>query len=73
MNYNRDKLEFELKYFIDDVLNLLGHKISDIRKQAIYCCVEIYVSIGKKFETYLNKLPKAQKNIIDLFIKKRIE
>ena len=64
-------LEKLLDYFIFEVFNLLKHQNSEIRKRAVYCCVEINVAIGKKFEPFLVKLTKAQQNLIKLFIKKR--
>ena len=65
------QLEQLLNYFISDVFNLLKHQNSEIRKRAVYCCVEISVVLGKKFEPFLMKIPKAQQNLIKLFIKKR--
>ena len=62
-----------LNLFISEVFNLLKHQNSEIRKRAVYCCVEIHFAIGKDFEPFLNKIPKNQQNLIKLFIKKRIE
>ena len=70
-NDNIIALEKLLDYFIFEVFNLLKHQNSEIRKRAVYCCVEISVVIGKKFEPFLLKIPKAQQNLIKLFIKKR--
>jgi hypothetical protein len=70
-NENIVQLEQLLNYFISDVFNLLKHQNSEIRKRAVYCCVEISVVLGKKFEPFLMKIPKAQQNLIKLFIKKR--
>ena len=60
-----------LDCFITEVFNLLKHQNSEIRKRAVYCCVEIHFAIGKEFETFLEKIPKNQQNLIKLFIKKR--
>ena len=56
---------------IDKIFNLLNHQNSEIRKRAVYCCVEIYLVIGKEFENYTNNIPKAQQNLVRLYIKKR--
>ena len=65
-------LENLLKCFINEVFNLLKHQNSEIRKRAVYCCVEINLIIGKEFENYLGKIPKNQQNLIKLYLKKRM-
>ena len=45
--------------------------MSEVRKYAIYCCVEIYMVLGHKFDIYLELLPKNQQNLINIFIKKK--
>ena len=62
-----------LDLFISEIFNLLKHQNSEIRKRAVYCCVEIHFAIGKDFEPFLNQIPKNQQNLIRLFIKKRAE
>ena len=71
MNDKSKNLEKQLPYFIEGVLNLLNHQSSDVRKYAVYCCVEIYMVLGHKFDVYLELLPKSQQNLINLFIKKK--
>ena len=71
MNDNSKNLEKQLPFFIDKVLDLLNHQMSDVRKYAVYCCVEIYMVLGHKFDIYLELLPKSQQNLINLFIKKK--
>ena len=73
-NSNNDNVPFVnlLDYFITEVFDLLKHQNSEIRKRAVYCCVEIHLLIGKEFEPFLNKIPSAQQNLIKLFIKKRM-
>ena len=71
MNNKSKNLESLLPLFIDGVLNLLNHPLSEIRKLAVYCCVEIYMVVGYKFDVYFEMLPKSQQNLINLFIKKR--
>ena len=68
---NSKNLEKQLPFFIDKVLDLLNHPMSDVRKYAVYCCVEIYMVLGPKFDIYLDLLPKSQQNLINLFIKKK--
>ena len=68
---NDIKLDNLLECFISEVFNLLKHQNSEIRKRAVYCCVEIHFSFGKDFEPFLMKIPKNQQNLIKLFIKKR--
>ena len=67
---NRD-IENYLEYFIEGVLKLLNHPMSEIRKIAVYCCVEIYLVVGNDFEKYMQDIPKSQQNLINLFVKKR--
>ena len=71
---NSEKMNFEtlLNCFINEVFNLLKHQNSEIRKRAVYCCVEINLAIGKEFENYLEKIPKTQQNLIRLYLKKRM-
>jgi hypothetical protein len=73
-NSNKDNVQFVnlFDYFINEVFDLLKHQNSEIRKRAVYCCVEIHLLIGKEFEPFLNKIPSAQQNLIKLFIKKRM-
>ena len=71
MNDKSKNLEKQLPYFIDGVLSLLNHQSSDVRKYAVYCCVEIYMILGYKFDKYLELLPKSQQNLINLFIKNK--
>ena len=71
-NSEGTNLENLLKCFINEVFNLLKHQNSEIRKRAVYCCVEINLVIGKEFENYLGKIPKNQQNLIKLYLKKRM-
>ena len=71
VNDKSKNLETQLQFFIEGVLNLLNHPSSDVRKYAVYCCVEIYMILGHKFDVYLELLPKSQQNLINLFIKKK--
>ena len=71
VNDKSKNLENQLPLFINGVLELLDHPMSDVRKYAIYCCVEIYMVLGHKFDNYLELLPKNQQNLINLFIKKK--
>ena len=71
VNDKSKNLEKQLPLFIKGIFNLLEHQSSDVRKYAIYCCVEIYMILGHKFDAYLELLPKSQQNIINLFIKKK--
>ena len=66
-----EEIENLLVLFIDNIFGLLNHQNSEIRKRAVYCCVEVYLIIGKRFDIYINKVPKTQQNLIRLFIKKR--
>ena len=71
INDKSKNLEKNLPYFIKDLLNMLNHPSSDVRKYAIYCCVELYMVLEHKFDPYLELLPKSQQNLINLFIKKK--
>ena len=71
VNSKNIEIEKLIKMLIKNIFNLLNHKNSEIRKRVVYCCVEIYMIIGKEFETYMNNIPKAQQNLIKFYIKKR--
>ena len=71
MNDKSKNLEKQLPFFIDGVLNLLNHPMNEVKKYAIYCCVEIYMVLGHKFDIYLELLPKSQQNLINIFIKQK--
>ena len=60
-----------LDFFIFDVFDLLKHQNNEIRKRALYCCLEIYTVVGKEFDPLVEKLPNAQQNLIRLYMKKR--
>ena len=68
-NENAQNLESKLPLFIQSIFNMLNHDMGEIRKYAVYCCVEIYKIIGNKFDIYLDLLPKNQQNLIINFIK----
>ena len=71
INEKSKNLEKQLPFFINGILNLLNHPSSDVRKYAVYCCVELYMVLEHKFDVYLEMLPKSQQNLINLFIKKK--
>ena len=71
VNDKSKNLEKQLPHFINGVLDLIDHPMSEVRKYAIYCCVEIYMVLGHKFDIYLELLPKNQQNLINIFIKKK--
>ena len=71
INDKSKNLEKQLPIFIKGIFNLLEHPSNDVRKYAIYCCVEIYIILEHKFDSYLELLPKNQQNLINLFIKKK--
>ena len=68
-NEKEENLESKLPIFIQSIFNMLNHDISEVRKYAVYCCLEIYKIIGDKFDIYLDLLPKNQQNLINNFIK----
>ena len=60
-----------LPYFIEEVISLINHQVKEVKEQAVYCCVEVIMVIGHKFDVYFDTLPKNQQNLINFFIKKR--
>ena len=60
-----------LPYFSENLLGLINHTSKEIKEEAVYCCVEIIMVVGYKFDKYLELLPKSQQNLINFFIKKR--
>ena len=71
--YDKNKnLERTMTYFIDGVLLLLDYQSSDIRKSAIYCCVEMYNILKDKFNIYYERMSKNTQNIINQLIKKKV-
>ena len=64
-------LEKILPYFAENLLGLINHTTKEIKEEAVYCCVEIIMVVGYKFDKYLELLPKNQQNLINFFIKKR--
>ena len=70
--YNKSKdLKSEISLVINEILNLMENPTSDIRKIAIYCCVEIYNILKDDFNVYIDKIPKNTQNIINQIIKKK--
>ena len=72
VNKERKPLQNLLDNFITELFNLLKHQNSEIRKRALFCCVDIYTVIGKELDNFISKLPNAQQNLIRLYIKKRV-
>ena len=66
-------LENNIEYFVYGVINLLEHNLSEIRKPAIFCCVEMYNILKEKFKNYFELIPKNTQNIINQLIKKKYE
>ena len=71
LNNKTQNLEKILPYFIEEVISLINHQVKEVKEQAVYCCVEIIMMIGHRFDVYLDMLPKNQQNLINIFIKKR--
>ena len=71
LNNKTQNLEKIMPYFIEEVISLINHQVKEVKEQAVYCCVEIIMVIGIKFDVYLNMLPKNQQNLINVFVKKR--
>ena len=71
LNKKTQNLEKILPYFIEEIITLLNHQTKEVKEQAVYCCVEIIMAIGHKFDVYFDNLPKNQQNLINLFVKKR--
>ena len=70
--YNKSKdLKGEISLLINEILDLMENPSSDIRKIAIYCCVEIYNILKDDFNVYIAKIPKNTQNIINQIIKKK--
>lgn len=69
----QENLLLLLPSFIETVFNTLSHSISDVRKYAVYCIVDIYLILGKDFDAYLNELNSSQKNLINIYVKKKLE
>jgi hypothetical protein len=71
LNNKTQNLEKLLPYFIEEVISLINHQVKEVKEQAVYCCVEVIMVIGHKFDVYFDTLPKNQQNLINFFIKKR--
>lgn len=70
--YNKsNNLERQIQFFINELLSLLEHQSSDVRKIAIYCCVEMYIILKDEFNIYFEKIPKNTQNIINQLVKKK--
>ena len=72
LNNKTQDLEKYMPYFIEEIISLINHQAKEVKEQAVYCCVEIFLVIGHKFDTYFDMLTKSQQNLINFFIKKRI-
>ena len=72
--YDKNKnLEKQIPFFIKGIINLLEHNSSEIRKPAIYCCVEMYNILKDNFIIYFEQIPKNSQKIINQLIKKKYE
>ena len=70
-NNKSENLEELLPLFIDNLFSLFNHSLEEIRKHAVVCCSKIYSILGRKFDTYLLKLPKNHQNWIHIFVNKK--
>ena len=72
--YDKNKnLDKQIPFFIKGIINLLEHNSSEIRKPAIYCCVEMYNILKDNFLIYFEQIPKNSQKIINQLIKKKYE
>ena len=71
LNNKIQNLEKFLPYFIEEIIGLINHRVKEVKEQAVYCCVEVFMVLGHKFDVYFDMLNKSQQNLINLFIKKR--
>lgn len=69
----QENLLLLLPSFVETLFNTLNHHISDVRKYAVYCVVDLYLILGKDFDVYLNELNPSQKNLINIYVKKKLE
>lgn len=70
---DQENLLLLLPSFIETVFNTLNHHISDVRKYAVYCIVDLYLILGKDFDGYLNELNASQRNLINIYVRKKLE
>ena len=71
LNNKIQNLEKFLPYFIEEVIGLINHRVKEVKEEAVYCCVEVFMVLGHKFNVYFDMLNKSQQNLINFFIKKR--
>jgi hypothetical protein len=69
----QENLLLLLPSFIETVFNTLNHHIPDVRKYAVYCIVDLYLILGKDFDGYLSELNPSQRNLINIYVKKKLE
>jgi hypothetical protein len=60
-----------LPSFIESIYSTLNHQISDVRKIAVYLIVDLSMILGRDFDVYINQLNISQKNLINIYIKKK--
>ena len=71
--YDKDKnLEKNIPFFINGILELLENNLSEVRKPAIFCCVEMHNILKDKFSIYFEQIPKNSQKIINQLIKKNM-
>ena len=59
-----------LPHFIENVFDCLNNQLSDVRKMAVYCIVEVYITLGNEFEPYMSLLTPTQRNLVNIYIGK---
>ena len=69
---NNKNLEKNIPLFIGGIINLIEHSFNEIRKAAIYCCVEAYNILKDKFNIYFEKIPKNTQKLINQLSKNNI-
>ena len=68
----KDLIEL-VPFFIESLFSSLNHAKTEIRKITVFCIVDLYFIIGDEFENYINQLNTSQKNLISIYINKRIK
>ena len=50
---------------------MIKHEHADVRKETVFCLVEMYAIMGKEFEKYLGNLTPSQVKLIKIYLDKR--
>jgi CLIP-associating protein 1/2 len=62
-----------LRMVMDKMKECFNHNNADVRKSVVFCLVEIFILLGRRFQPYLDELSPSQQKLVNIYIQRRQE